>query len=87
MDQVKLTVRLPRNLVEGAKRYAEDHDTTVTRLISEYFRRLSTQADPLRDTPIVRRLSGILPREASVTDYHQHLEDKYGIQTSSPDRP
>lgn len=87
MEQTKLTVRLPRDLVEGAKKYAEDHDTTLTRLVSEYFRQLSTESDPLRDTPIVRRLSGILPQEASVGDYYQYLEAKYGSQTSSLDRP
>jgi hypothetical protein len=80
MEQTKLTVRLPRDLVEGAKRYAEDNDTTVTRLVTEYFRCLGAANEPLTDAPIVRRLSGILAPEASVEDYHQHLEDKYGGQ-------
>lgn len=87
MEQTKLTVRLPRDLVEGAKRYAEDHDTTLTRLVSEYFRQLGTEGDPLGDAPIVRRLSGILPEEASVGDYYQYLEAKYGSQAQGPDRP
>lgn len=86
MEQTKLTVRLPRDLVEGAKRYAEDHDTTLTRLVSEYFRRLGTESGALKDAPIVRRLSGILAQEATIGDYHQYLEEKYGSQASSPDR-
>ena len=87
MEQTKMTVRLPRDLVEGAKRYAEDHDTTLTRLVSEYFRTLGAENAPLSNAPIVRRLSGILAQEAPVEDYHRYLEDKYGGQATSPDRP
>jgi hypothetical protein len=87
MEQTKLTVRLPRDLVEGAKKYAADHDTTVTRLVPEYFRQLSAEEYPLADAPIVRRLSGILAQEATIDDYRQYLEEKYGGQPSSPDRP
>jgi hypothetical protein len=87
MEQTKLTVRLPRDLVQGAKRYAADHDTTVTRLVTEYFRQLGVEEYPLADAPVVRRLSGILAQEATIDDYHQYLEEKYGGQAASPDRP
>ena len=40
MEQTKLTVRLHRDLLEGAKQYAREHDTTLTRLVSEYLRQL-----------------------------------------------
>jgi replication fork clamp-binding protein CrfC len=80
MEQTKLTIRLPRELVEGAKRYAKEHDTSLTRLVSAYLRQLSLQQDPLADAPIVRRLSGILDPDASVKDYYQYLEEKYGDQ-------
>ena len=78
MEQTKLTIRLPRELVEGAKRYAKEHDTSLTRLVSAYLRQLSLNQDPLADAPIVRRLSGILSPDASVKDYYQYLEEKYG---------
>jgi replication fork clamp-binding protein CrfC len=81
MERAKLTVRLPRDLLEEAKRYAQEHNTTLTRLVSEYLRRLSVQDDPLVDAPIVRRLSGILSQEASIEDYYKYLEEKYGGQT------
>ena len=80
MEKTKLTVRLPRDLLEGAKRYAKEHDTTLTRLVSEYLRQLGTQDDPLADAPAVRRLSGILSPDASVEDYRKYLEKKYGSQ-------
>lgn len=78
MEKTKLTVRVPRDLLDDAKRYASENNTTLTRLVSEYLRRLSMQDAVLADAPIVRRLSGILPPEASIKDYHKYLEEKYG---------
>ena len=80
MEQTKLTIRLPRDLVEEAKRYAKEHDTSLTRLVSAYLRQLSLKTDPLADAPIVRRLSGILSGDISVKDYYQYLEEKYSEQ-------
>ena len=85
MEQTKLTIRLPRDLVEGAKLYAKEHQTSLTRLISAYLHQLNTQQDPLADAPIVRRLSGILPLDISVDDYYAHLEEKYGQRSESTD--
>ena len=78
MEKTKLTVRVPQDLLEGAKRYASEHETTLTRLVSEFLRQLSTQDDPLADAPVVRRLSGTLSPDASVEEYHRHLDEKYG---------
>ena len=74
MEKTKLTVRVPRDLLEGAKRYANDHDTTLTRLVSEFLRQLSIQDDPLADAPAVRRLSGTLSPDASTEDYRQYQD-------------
>jgi len=76
MEKTKLTVRVPRDLLEGAKAYAREQNTTLTRLVSEYLRRLSVSGDSLGGAPAVRRLSGSLPPAASVEDYHQYLEEK-----------
>jgi hypothetical protein len=77
MEQTKLTVRVPRDLLENIKRYAAQNNTTLTDLIEAYLRRIPVQ-EPLNDAPIVRRLSGILPENISIQDYHEHLEEKYG---------
>lgn len=78
MQETKLTVRLPRELLENAKRYARKQNTTVTNLISEYLRRMPASMDVLQDAPIVRRLSGTLSKNISVADYKKHLDAKYG---------
>jgi hypothetical protein len=77
MEQTKLTVRVPRDLLENLKRYAAENNTTITDLIEAYLLRIPAQ-DPLDDAPIVRRLSGILPENSSIDHYREHLEEKYG---------
>ena len=80
MERTKLTIRVDRDLLEESKRYAREHDTTLTRLVSEFLRHLSRQGDGLSNAPTVRRLSGILPKDASVGEYGEYLERKYGNQ-------
>jgi len=81
MEKTKLTVRVPKRLLEEAKRYAAQHDTTLTRLISEYLGQLRVEGDALADSPMVRLLSGILSPEASTEEYRAYLEEKYGSKT------
>lgn len=78
MQETKLTIRVPRKLLENAKQYARKQNTTVTNLINEYLRRMPASIDVLQDAPIVRRLSGTLSKNVSITDYKKHLEAKYG---------
>ncbi len=73
----KLTVRLNRRLIEDAKRYAEQHQTTVTQLIAAYLRYVTAQKQSPDDLPILRRLSGILPADISTDVYQDYLAEKY----------
>ncbi len=77
MDETKLTVRVKRDLLENAKRYAAQNNTTLTELIDAYLRLIPVQ-HPLENDSIVRRLSGILSPDVSLQDYKNHLEEKYG---------
>jgi hypothetical protein len=77
MKKTKLTVRVPRDLIENVKRYAAENNTTITDLIETYLRRILTQQS-LDDAPIVRRLGGTLPENVSLQYYREHLEEKYG---------
>lgn len=74
----KLTVRVPRNLLENAKRYASAHNTTLTELISTYLQHIPTELEPLGQAPVVRQLTGLLSTNLSADDYKKHLEEKYG---------
>jgi hypothetical protein len=76
MEETKLTVRIPRKLIERVKQYAALNHTTVTNLIEAYLQTIPSEG-LLDDAPIVRRISGSLSPLVSVEDYHQHLEEKY----------
>jgi len=76
MQETKLTVRVPRDLLENIKRYAAQNNTTLTNLIEAYLRQIPAQK-PLDNAPIVRRLTGTLSQDISVQDYKKHLEEKY----------
>ena len=77
MQRTKLTVRVPRDLLENIKRYAAQNNTTITALIEAYLRRLPAQP-PLENAPIVRWLTGTLSSDVTIQDYRQHLAEKYG---------
>ena len=85
MNETKMTVRVPRDLLENAKLYARQHNTTLTRLVSNYLQRLTIQDDPLAEAPIVQHLSGALSPDISEADYRSYLEDKYGGSTERAD--
>ena len=77
MDVTKLTVRVPRELLERAKIYARENDTTLTRLVTIYLGQLPIETDALANAPTVRRLSGSLSQEVDLEDYGRYLEEKY----------
>jgi hypothetical protein len=77
MQNTKLTVRVPKDLLENVKRYAQQNNTTLTALIEAYLRRIPAR-EQLEDAPIVRRLSGILSQDVTTQDYKEHLAEKYG---------
>jgi hypothetical protein len=77
MEKVKLTVRVDARWLEAAKAYAKRNRTSLSRLISEYLRRLTAEED-FTDAPILIRLSGILPASTSLDEHGDHLDTKYG---------
>ena len=77
MEQIPLTLSLPRDLVTGAERYAETQGTSLARLIALYLHKLVTFEHLLDETPAVCRMPGILPSDASVDDYYAYLAEKY----------
>jgi predicted DNA binding CopG/RHH family protein len=40
MQKTKMTVRVPRELLENVKRFTAEHNTTLTGLIVAYLRRI-----------------------------------------------
>jgi hypothetical protein len=76
--ETKLTVRVSRHILDKAKRYARENNTTLTQLISAYLQQIPEPGSELANAPIVRRLSGSIAPDVSVEDYKKHLDEKYG---------
>lgn len=77
MDETKLTVRVSRQTLDAAKRYARDHGTTITRLVVTHLESLSADDDALSAARVTRRLAGSLAAEASADEYRDYLRRKY----------
>jgi hypothetical protein len=84
VKQEKLTLRLEGELIDKAKRFARDHDTSVSKLVAGFFENLEEpERTDQRYGPITRRLRGSLRPEGGKPrfdeeDYLRHLEEKHG---------
>ncbi len=77
MQKTKLTVRIPQDVLDNFRQYAEKKNTTMTSLVETFLRRIPPQELPA-NAPIVRRLSGTLSQQVGNEDYKMHLVKKYG---------
>ena len=72
MQNTKLTVRVPKDLIENVKHYAQQNNTTLTALIEAYLRRIPPQ-EPFDDAPIgrFRRVGEVGPLGGAIEFDHQ----------------
>lgn len=78
----KLTLRLDTSVIEKAKEYARQKNTSISHIVENYLARLTTEKkDPEEEiTPLVRSLGGIakMPEDYDPRrDYTEYLENKY----------
>jgi hypothetical protein len=78
MEKTKLTVRVDKMALERAKAYAARRSTSLSRLISDYLHLLGSDESPGTETPVLKKLTGILPADVTLEEYRIHLEDKHG---------
>jgi len=78
--QTKLTLRLEDQLIEQAKSYAAQAGKSVSQIVAEYFKLLTSQKIQTNSpsTPITQSLRGLL-RESNLDemDYKKYLEEKH----------
>jgi len=78
----KLTVKLDDEVIKKAKRYAQKNNRSLSKLVEDYFRKLS---QPLPDedieiTPLVQKLRGAFKTKKTIDPakaYAEHLTKKY----------
>lgn len=78
--ETKLTLKLNSVVIERAKKYAKDKNTSLSKLIENYLGFLIEPNDDNEVTPLVKSLSGIidLPGDYDYkNNYKNHLLKKY----------
>lgn len=76
----KLTLKLDSSVIEQAKHYAKEKNTSLSKLIESYLGLLIEPKNGEEITPLVKSLSGIidLPKNFNYKkDYKKHLLNKY----------
>ena len=79
----KLTLRLDEQVIHRAKKYAQEHNISLSKMIENYFDSLTKPTYNNIDstiTPLVESLSGVidLPSDFDYKkEYREHLADKY----------
>lgn len=73
----KLTLSVDEDVIETARRYAHESNTSISRLVTQFLARLPP-GEKRRFSHTVRRLLGILPHDVDLAEYSRHLAEKHG---------
>ena len=62
--ETKLTLKLDKSAIESAKQYAKNHKSSLSRMVENYFRNLSSEHNyPMKHSSVVESLTGILSED------------------------
>jgi|TARA_B100001778_G_C18546607_1_gene610949 hypothetical protein len=75
----KLTLKLDKEIIKRAKQYAQDKNTSLSKLIENILSKVTDKTSfQTETTPLVDGLSGILSLDKmDKEDYRDYLEEKY----------
>lgn len=78
----KLTLRMDEKLIKNAKKVAGSRKVSLSRMVSDYFKYISTQQKKeFVESPVLSEIAGILPskheKKKILDKYKRHIEGKY----------
>lgn len=76
----KLTLRLDSSLIAHAKKQAKEKGTSVSQMVSDYFKALKSEkskGEKVTIPPKTASLTGILQKDLDKGMYKKHLEKKH----------
>jgi hypothetical protein len=79
--ETKLTLRLQKSVIDQAKKYSRDHDTSLSKLIENYLSAITHEPASIEKiSPFVQSLSGVV-QLSEIEDpegkYEEHINEKY----------
>ena len=78
MSKQRLNLTVDPAVIERARRYTQRHNTSISRLVTEFLSQLPVEAHGEEAlTPTVRRLLGVAKGGGDREDYRRHLVEKY----------
>jgi len=79
--ETKLTLRLKKKVIDQAKKYANDHETSLSKLIENYLSAITNESRSIEKiSPLVQSLSGVIQlseNEDPKGNYQEHIKEKY----------
>jgi len=77
--ETKLTLKLDKSVIQSVKKYAQNNNRSLSKLVEDYFRNLISENEPKKHfSPLVEELSGVISEnDLNKIDYVQYLEHKY----------
>lgn len=76
----KLTLNLDKTVIEKAKKYAKDHQVSLSKLIENYLDSITkSSTEKNKISPLVESLTGVIPdgNYNDRKDYTDFLSEKY----------
>jgi len=77
----KLTLKLKKTVIEQAKKYASDHETSLSRIIENYLAAITAESNDNNEiSPLVKSISGVIHVSKDFNhkeNFHKHLNEKY----------
>ena len=77
----KLSLKLKKNVIDQAKKYASDHETSLSRIIENYLAAITAESKETEEiSPLVKSISGVIniaPGFNHKESFHKHLNEKY----------
>ena len=75
MGRKKLTLSVDEAAIRKARRYSSQRGTSISELVTRFLS--SLDEDKAVETPLVSRLRGLLPPDATIEDYRRYLAKKH----------
>jgi predicted solute-binding protein len=77
--ETKLTLKLDKAVIQSVKKYAQNNNKSLSKLVEQYFRKLvSEDEERTKYSPLVEELSGVVSeKDLQGVDYLGYLEKKY----------